>query len=361
MESNLILPGLLKKGDTIAILAPSSGLGAIFPHRIENAAAALKEIGFNVKRYPSCSSILPDGSSMSAAERANEINQAFADKKVDAIIAAIGGLQANAILDLLDYKLIRANPKPFIGYSDITLIHHAIHCKSGVMTFYGPCAMTQFGEYPKPLGYTIEYFKKALMADAPFEVNASGSWTDELLNWAEKKDLERPRKMKKNVGHVWVREGSSTAPMVGGCLYSILQLRKTDFEIDYENKILFIETPEGQDFTKGEPLAYVDSQMQDLKNSHVFNKIKGLVVGRGFGYSEEEIKTFEGIVRKHTKDFNFPVLFNANIGHADPIITLPFGAKVTLDSEKNLFQISTRAGRAAASAPARSTQQRRIK
>jgi len=126
---------------------------------------------------------------------------------------------------------------------------------------------------------------------------------------------------------------------VGGCLYSLLQVKGTEYDIDYNDKILFIEVPEGEDFTKGTPLSYVDSQLMDLRNAGVFDKIKGLIVGMSFGYGENEQNEFKELVRNHTHRYTFPVLFNANMGHADPIITIPLGVKANLDSRSNLFSI----------------------
>jgi muramoyltetrapeptide carboxypeptidase len=151
--------------------------------------------------------------------------------------------------------------------------------------------------------------------------------------------MKRQRKMEKNKGHIWIRAGIANAPIVGGCLYSLLQLKGTVFDIDYKGKILFIETPEGQDVKKGEPLPFVDSQIIDLKNAGVFDKINGLIVGKGYGYSEQEREYFKQIIVNHTRDYDFPVLFNVNIGHADPIITLPLNVKVTLNAENNVFSI----------------------
>jgi muramoyltetrapeptide carboxypeptidase len=198
--------------------------------------------------------------------------------------------------------------------------------------------MTQFGEYPLPQEYTINYFMNAIRGDSG-NIEASEYWTDELLDWSQKKDLERARKLYKNEGYDWIKEGSARGKITGGCLYSLLQLKGTEYEPDYNNKILFIETPEGQDYTKGEPLAFVWIQLNDLKNSGALKKIKGLIVGKGFGYSEDERSQFRSMVKEIIQDYNFPVLFNVNIGHADPIVTLPLGVEVSLDSSKNLFRI----------------------
>ncbi len=335
----LIKPNKLQKGDTVAIIAPSSGLGGLFQHRVDNAKKNLQDMGFIVKEFPSARKY-NDGNAGTVQERVSDIHSAFSDTEIKAIICNIGGLSCNELLNHIDYKIIKKNPKILCGYSDITLLHYAFHKIAGLVTFYGPTAMTQFGEFPKPLQYTVDYFLKAIMTSKPVGIiKPSDEWTDESLDWSKKKDLERPRKMEKNEKYVWIREGKAEGQIFGGCLYSILQLKGTGFDADYENKVLFIETPEGQDFTKGEPLNFVDSQIMDLRNAGVFDKIKGLIIGKGFGYSNEEREKFREIIIKHAKEYDFPVLFNANIGHADPIATIPLGVKTTLDSENNIFSI----------------------
>lgn len=335
----MLKPNRLKKGDTITIIAPSSGLAKLAPHRINNAKKALEKIGFRVKLFPTLSKNV-NGSAGTAQERVSDIHAAFKDPAIKAIICAIGGDSSKELIEAIDYNLIRQNPKIFCGYSDISVLHYAFFNRAKLVTFYGPAAMTQFAEFPKPLEYTSNYFKKATMELKPIgKIIPSDSWTDETLDWFKKEDLKRPRKLRKNKGFIWLKNGKARGKIIGGCLTSFIKLRKTDFYPKYTNRILFIETPEGEDFTKGEPLGIVESLIKTLKEDGVFDKIKGLIVGRGFGYTDEEREKFKDMIIKHTKDYKFPVLFNADIGHSDPIITIPLGVKVTLDSEKNLFSI----------------------
>lgn len=336
----MIKPKKLEKGDTIAIIAPSSGLAKLFPHRIERAKNALEQLGFQIKLFPTVSKF-NNGKAGEVDDRVKDIHDAFSDNTIKAILCAIGGLSANELLGKLDYSLIKKSPKIFCGYSDITILHCAFQKKSNLVTFYGPCAMTQFGEYPEPLNYTVDFFLKAVASDKSIgKIIPSEKRTDEVLEWSTKEDLKRPRKLLSNQGHVWLKEGKAEGKIVGGCLYSLLQVKGTEYDLDYSDKILFIEIPEGEDFTKGTPLSYVDSQVMDLRNVGVFDKIKGLIVGMSFGYTEDEQSQFKERIKSHTEKYTFPVLFNANIGHADPIITVPLGVKANLDSHSNLFSIN---------------------
>jgi len=157
----LLKPPRLRKGDTIAILAPSAGIAKFFPHRVERGVAALRQLGFEVRLYESLSR-WKNGSAGSVDERIDEIHAAFADESVRAIVPAIGGLTANSLLPKLDYKLIQENPKILVGYSDICMLHFAIQKMTGLVTFHGPTLMTQFAETPFPLEYTINSFSRGL-------------------------------------------------------------------------------------------------------------------------------------------------------------------------------------------------------
>lgn len=333
----MIKPNKLEKGDTIAILSPSAGLAAVFSHRLENAINFLKSKGYKIKEYPSTRS-RSGWESAPAKNRAEDIMGAFLDKNVKAIICAIGGNTANKTLKYLDFKKIKNNPKVFCGYSDISVLHYAINKKSNLTTFYGPCAMTQFGEYPNPLKYTLSYFNKAV-TDTIGRISPSEKWTDETLDWSQKLDLTRPRKLNKNPGFEWLKKGKAEGEIIGGCLHSIVHLLGTEYWPNHKNKILFIEIPEGQDFNKGEPLPEVDSLLCDLELNGLFKEIKGLIVGRPFKYDHEEIEQFKKIILDNTKDYDLPILYGVDIGHTDPQITIPLNVMVEIDSNKNLFEI----------------------
>lgn len=334
-----IYPPLLKKGDTMAVISPSGGLAALVPHRLDNAIKFLENQGYKIKEF-SCTRKNNGWESASAEERAKDIMDAFLDKEVKAIICSIGGNTLNKTLKYLDFEKIKQNPKILCGYSDISVLHYAILKKTSLSTFYGPCMMTQFGESLKPLDYTVEYFNKAIVEGDIGEVKASEKWTDEVLDWFTKKDLERLRELKENKGYVWLKKGAVTGEIIGGCLHSLTHLIGTEYWPDHQDKILFIEIPEGEDFRKGEPLAEVDAQLADLETAGVFKEIKGLIIGRPFQYTKEEEDKFKEIILDNVKDFDFPILYGVDVGHTDPQITIPLGAEVEIDSEDNSFKIN---------------------
>lgn len=336
METKLLKPTKLEKGDTIAFIAPAGGLAALTLNRLEKGKQFFEDLGYKVKIFPTAKKNLGI-SSDTAENRANDIMEAFRDKDIKAIITTIGGNTSHQTLEYLDFATIKRNPKILCGYSDITSLHLALYSQTGLAGFYGPAVITQFGENPKPDDFTVTHFFKAVTGGIG-EVKPSKQWSDDTsVDWISKDDLKKKRKYKENNGYEWLREGKAEGKILGGCLPVILHLAGTKYWPNFKDKILLLETPEGEDFRKGESLANVDSALGDLRNLGVFKQVKGVVFGRGFGYTEEQIKKLKEIILYNTRDYNIPILYNVDIGHTDPIITIPLGIKVELDSSRNKF------------------------
>ena len=146
-------PSRLQPGDTVGIISPSWGGGAQYPHRIERGTAHLRSLGFKVKVAPHALNSIGFVSD-TPENRVADIHAMFLDPEVKAIIASIGGDHSCHLLPLLDFDLIAAHPKIFMGYSDITVLNVAIYGQTGLVTFNGPALMTDFAEYPVCLLYT---------------------------------------------------------------------------------------------------------------------------------------------------------------------------------------------------------------
>lgn len=339
----LLKPQHLQKGDTIGIISSSAPLAGLAPHRVAKGIKMIKALGFKVKIGKHALKIT-GYTAGSPKERAADIHDFFGDKNIKAIFSFIGGNHSNQILKYLDFNFIRKNPKIFLGYSDATVLHLALYTHANLTSFYGPAVLTQFAENPRIFPYTQQYLEKALMTTEPIgKVIPSSEWTDEILDWLKKEDLKRPRKLKKNKGWRWLKKGKAKAPILGGCITSMMHLRGTKYWPNFSDTILFWELSESdKDLSKGESLENIDSYLTDLELSGVFCKIKGMIIGRPFGYSEKQEKELIEIINKRTKDYNFPILFGADIGHTDPIITIPLGINTEIDSSKNSFRFLER-------------------
>jgi muramoyltetrapeptide carboxypeptidase LdcA involved in peptidoglycan recycling len=284
--------------------------------------------------------------------RVQELHSAFTDPEIKAIIATIGGLSANELLPFIDWLLIRQNPKIFCGYSDITLLHLAIGKMTGLRTFYGPAAITQFGEYPSPLEFTMSHFLHVLFPPPSSLGNPTGpiprsrEWTEEFADWGFESSVLKARKLEKNPGWKFLRPGRGEGRLTGGCLPSLLQLSGTKYFPSFHGKILLLENPEGEKPDGPLPLAKTRSLMADLVNLGAFDSIVGLVVGRPLGYIGSELGEFQQMVLdicsgrdEEGKERNFPILFGVDVGHTDPMVTVPLNAAARLDSEEDIWEV----------------------
>ena len=327
-------PPPLENGDTVAFVAPSAGLAKIFKYRVERAAKWFERNGFKVvysRNFWKEGYVAGE-----PEERASDINEMVEDPDVRAIIPLIGGDHSVQLVDLLDYKAFRKNPKVFTGFSDITVLHLSFYTKSRVATFYGPMVLTQFGEYPEPHKYTVDYFFRAVSRQ---EIGAveQVKYTDQFLDWFEYRDV--PRTEWRENSYLWLREGRAEGPLLGGCLPSLLRVAGTEYFPSFRNAILFIETPEGPEPGEPYPLEKVDADISQLKVMGIFEEIRGLVLGIPYRYDERMKKKFYELVKRRLKEYDFPILANVNFGHTDPIITIPYGSRGVMDSEEDLFMI----------------------
>ncbi|OLS28857.1 MAG: putative murein peptide carboxypeptidase, partial [Candidatus Heimdallarchaeota archaeon AB_125] len=154
-----IKPKKLQKGDTIGIISPSWGGPEFFPHIYENGISVLEEMGFKIKEFPTTRAH-PDFLHENPELRSNDVNAAFQDEEVSAIITSIGGDDSIRILPYIDDEIIKSNPKILMGYSDTTILLTYVN-QLGLITFNGPAVMAGFSQmrkFPK----AMEHFKDVL-------------------------------------------------------------------------------------------------------------------------------------------------------------------------------------------------------
>jgi len=331
--SKLIKP-VLKENSFIGFVSPSAGLAGIYEYRVKRAIKWFEKSGFKVKLGKNC---LKKGYiAGKPEERAKDINEMIYDKDVSAIISTIGGDHSIQILKYIDFKGFRKNPKVFVGFSDITVLHLAFYKISKVQTFYGPMVLTQFGEYPKPYSYTIKHFFDAVMRKVDVIDVKPTKYTDEFLDWGKFKT--KARKNFKENKFYWLKEGKAEGKLIGGCIPSILRLAGTKYFPSFKDSIVFLETPEEEPGTPY-PIEKVDSDLSQLIEIGVFDKAKGVVFGIFYRYNEKMREKAFSLILERLKDFDFPILCNVNFGHTDPIITIPYGAIGYLSSFENKFLI----------------------
>ena len=324
----------LEPGDRIGLVSPSWGGAAAFPHRVSNGVAYLESRGFQVELARHSTNQLGFVSD-TAENRVADIHEMFERPDIGAIVATIGGDHSCHLLPLLDFDLIRANPKIFMGYSDITVLNVAIWQKTGLVTFNGPALITDFAEYPSPLDYTVASFNRTVMVAEPVgSVEAAEQWTEEVLDWRQQLDLTRPRQCEASPGWNWLQPGVGEGVLVGGCLESLQHLRGTPYWPDLDGAILFLETSE-----EAPSPSRVDGILMDYENMGVFDNLRGLLFGRPMGYSGEDREGLRKVIAARTARFEFPVVADMDFGHTAPQFVLPVGCQARVDSVDESFQI----------------------
>jgi muramoyltetrapeptide carboxypeptidase len=308
-ETRLLRPRVLKAGNTAGVIAPST---AVFdPDTLAAAERTMRHFGLKLKwgKYVRQRSEYQ----ASVRERVEDLHSMFRDPEIDAVFAIRGGYGSEHLLDSIDYDLIRANPKVFLGFSDITALHLAIQQKTGLVTFHGPVALSSFTDY------TQGYFRKAV-----FETKPMGR----VGNPTENNDL-RPRHILRTV-----RPGTARGRLVGGNLTLISTTLGTPYEIGTRGRILFIEDV-------GEEPYRIDRMLTQLRLAGKLDAAAGIVWGEcedcrpnDYKASSASIFTMGEIVDNILGGLKIPVLGGLTIGHTSDQLTLPEGVMATLDATK---------------------------
>ncbi|MDQ3656730.1 MAG: LD-carboxypeptidase [Chloroflexota bacterium] len=339
-RSGNILAPALKPGDTIGVVSPSWFGGEAFVPRAQRGMAQLQRLGFRVTVAEHAFNNHGHVSD-TAENRVADLRAMFADPEIRMILATIGGDHSCHLLPLIDWQLIRDNPKIFMGFSDITVLNVAIWSQTGLVTFNGPGLLTDWAEFPEMPAFSRENAIRAIRTAEPMgELAPSGWWTEEFLDWSTGEDALRPRRQEPSTGWRWLRAGSAQAPLIGGCLKSMQHLRGTPYWPDLTGAILFLETSEEKPSPED-----IDGILMDYENMGVFEQIAGLIVARPYGYSDAEKVRLHDIIVERTATFGFPVLADTDTGHTTPLQTLPIGCTALLDSVANRFAITEAAVR----------------
>ncbi len=316
----------LKPGDEVRIIAPSRSMVIIGEDSRRIATERLEKLGLKVTFGKYVEEADSDYLLADAKHRAEDLNDAFKDKNVKAILTVIGGFNSNQILDYIDYDAIKENPKIFCGFSDITVLSNAIYAKTGLVTYSGP-HYSSFG-MKKGFEYELDYFTKMFFHDKEIEIESSKEWSDDA--WFI--DQEN-RDFISNEGMFVINEGTADGEIVGGNLCTLNLLQGTEYMPNIENKILFLE----DDRAVGEVyLMEFDRNLQSLIQTPEFKKVKGIVLGReqkGCNMSKEKwIKMIKG----KPELSNIPVIAGADFGHTTPIFTFPIGGHARLEAGKEI-------------------------
>lgn len=335
----------LQPGDRVAIISPSSGLPHLFPWVYEQGLSRMKEIfDLHPIEFPTARQS-PEYLSKNPQARAEDINAAFADSSIKAIIATIGENDQIRILPHLNKKIISENPKIFMGYSDCTNLHLFLW-NLGITSFYGGAVMTQFAMGGGMHDYTIDSIKKALFNPPIGEVHPATEYSDVDLDWADPENLNKKRPAYKGEGWDWHNNENQLIQgrLWGGCL-EVLDLHLSvksylpNFE-QLEGAVLFIETSEEMP-SEG----FVYRFIAALAELGLLKKFRAILMGypktQFCGMQPPEgreafILNQKKAVQNALRDYQSDILvvFNMNFGHTDPQIIIPLGGMVSIDGAK---------------------------
>ena len=300
MKFTKILPSKLNIGDTIGVVAPSNPIIGDNIEELNRAKEIAEKSGFKVKYSKNLFSNT-NGYCSTAKEKAEDINEMFADKNIKMIWCAKGGNNSNSTFEYLDYELIRQNPKIICGYSDITSLTNIITEKTGLVTFSGT------------------NFKTIATDETDFSYKQA---LNRFLNGSLEFEPE-------NENYITIQEGKVKGELIGGNLSLTKELVCGKYSIDFTDKILFLE----ELGYESDP-AVVSNSLYYMKQNGVFDKIKGLWIGN---YEHQSGITLEKIILDVLENkYKFQIIKSNNFGHIENKIVIPIGTKAEINTNENI-------------------------
>jgi muramoyltetrapeptide carboxypeptidase LdcA involved in peptidoglycan recycling len=319
-----------------AVLSPSGRAAAFFPGPYELGLERLRELGLEPVEYATTRAREP-----SPAERARDVNAAFADPQIDVVFATIGGDDQLKVLPHLDLEVLRANPKPFFGYSDNTNLHHVLW-NLGHVSYYGGAVMVQLGRPGAMHPGTREAIERALFAKGELELREPAEYGDEELDW---RDFDASREPPMQPAEAWTWHGPAdrvSGRAWGGCLEIVdFQLRAGRWlqpNQAYDGCVLFLETSE-----ELPDAAYVYRVLMAMGERGLLQQFAGVLWGRPKAWSFEHpnapdekrryVDDQRAAVMRALDEYHpgVPLVFGVDFGHTDPQYVIPHGGAVTLD------------------------------
>jgi muramoyltetrapeptide carboxypeptidase len=307
---NLVRPRRLSPGQTIGLVAPSSPANE--PERLRFAIETVESLGFRVR--PGAHLFDREGYLAGAdTARAADLNDMFADDAVDAIWCARGGYGASRLLPLLDFAGMRANPKPLIGYSDITALHMALHTQAGLVSFHGPVAWRALTPY------TLGELQRVLFApEAPLRLGAPPAFEP------------RPGQVEWENRVTTLQPGRARGRLLGGNLCLMAHLVGTPYFPDLRGAILFLEDVD-------EAYYRVDRMLTQLWLAGALAGVAGVAFGKftegGPSHGFVQNRVLEDILAERCQALKIPAVAGLMIGHVENQTTVPVGCLAELDAD----------------------------
>ena len=240
-------------------------------------------------------------------ERADDIHHMFSNPKIEAIICARGGYGANRVLPLLDYNLIRDNPKIFMGYSDITAYLTSITQKTGLVTFHGPMMVSYKKEF---VNYNFQTMERILNGTPDFKIESPDSLPARIL-----------------------KPGIAMGPLWGGNMTLLINRLGTSDSLDTDGVILFLEDLD-------EYLYSFERMLVQMRTAGMLDNIAGLIIGELHEFKDQDVafeRNTDEIVMDICGDLEIPIVSNFPCGHGTYQATLPISIPVELYAKQQPY------------------------
>lgn len=321
-EEVMVKPKGLEPGDTIMFIAPA---GELSSKRMTLAKERLEEKGFKV--------VVPEDLyrswgylAGSDEQRAAELMEAFTNPEVDAIFPGTGGYGTMRMLDLLDYDKIRANPKLFIGFSDITGLHMALAKNCNLVTFHSPNPMWGLGSESNLHPFSDKYFWRNLLASEN-QPTGSNDLAHASVGFAYETPCYAP------MGYY--SKGKAEGLLCGGNLTLVASLTGTKYQLDTTGKVLFIEDVHEAPYR-------IDRMLRQMKLTGQLDDPAAIILGQFRKCENDDSSpslTLEEVFIDYFGDVSYPVINHFPAGHVTKNATLPFGVRVLVDTEKSEVRV----------------------
>lgn len=309
----IIKPKRLKPGDVIGIISPASSTDDIT--KVNRGVEYLEKLGYRVavgKNVGQESGYLAG----SDTQRIADLHEMFKNKNIKAIFSIRGGYGSGRLLDKIDYKIIRNNPKIFVGYSDINALQMAFFAKTGLITFAGPMVAVDF--HDEVSKFTEEVFWRTITSN-----RAIGR-------------IKNPRNEKIYV----LNKGRAVGRILGGNLSLLTSLNGTEYFPKLKDAILLLEDINEAPYR-------IDRMLNQLRLSKVFKQIKGIILGHFVDCIEPDPNkrtfTLNEVIIEYFQGLKIPVVYNLKHGHVKDNITIPYGLKCVLNASRDYVEISENA------------------
>ena len=309
----IIKPKRLKPGEVIGIISPASSPDDLT--KINSGVQYLEKLGYRVEVGKNVG-IQQGYLAGTDAQRLVDLHYMFHNKHVKAIFSIRGGYGSGRLLDKIDYKLIRSNPKIFVGYSDINALQMAFYAKCGLVTFAGPMVAVDFHDEVSP--FTEEVFWRTITSNKKIG------------------RIKNPRNEKIFV----LTKGRAIGRLIGGNLSLFTSLMGTEYFPKIKDAILLLEDVHEAPYR-------IDRMFNQLRLAKIFKQIRAVILGHFVDCVESDPTkksfTLNEVVIEYFQNLKIPVIYNLRHGHVKENITMPFGVKCVVNASRGFIEINENA------------------